>query len=181
MKPRATARLIVRRIQVPEIAYMHERRRVLGGYLPVRKPAPSADQSARAGVDRRIPQRFERAASLEHDGVRQAAWQADEAPGFGKKIVPIIPDEARTFGMESMFRTYGIYAVRRTALQAARFRHAPLLQGSQRRPDSRGRHHRSRFDGRIHGGRYGVCQLRRRYHSVLTFTIRCSVSSAWAI
>jgi pyruvate dehydrogenase E1 component len=31
-------------------------------------------------------------------------------PEFGKRIVPIVPDEARTFGMESMFRTYGIYA-----------------------------------------------------------------------
>ncbi len=31
-------------------------------------------------------------------------------PEFGKRIVPIIPDEARTFGMEDMFRTYGIYA-----------------------------------------------------------------------
>ena len=31
-------------------------------------------------------------------------------PDFGKRIVPIIPDEARTFGMEDMFRTYGIYA-----------------------------------------------------------------------
>ncbi len=29
---------------------------------------------------------------------------------IGKRIVPIIPDEARTFGMEDMFRTYGIYA-----------------------------------------------------------------------
>jgi len=33
-----------------------------------------------------------------------------KVPDVGKRIVPIIPDEARTFGMEDMFRTYGIYA-----------------------------------------------------------------------
>ena len=33
-----------------------------------------------------------------------------KTPEFGKRVVPIVPDEARTFGMESMFRTYGIYA-----------------------------------------------------------------------
>ncbi len=33
-----------------------------------------------------------------------------KSPGIGKLIVPIIPDEARTFGMESLFRDYGIYA-----------------------------------------------------------------------
>ncbi len=31
-------------------------------------------------------------------------------PEIGKQIVPIVPDEARTFGMESMFRSHGIYA-----------------------------------------------------------------------
>ena len=35
---------------------------------------------------------------------------ADEAPELGKLVVPIVPDEARTFGMESLFREYGIYA-----------------------------------------------------------------------
>ena len=33
-----------------------------------------------------------------------------KAPEVGKHVVPIIPDEARTFGMESLFREYGIYA-----------------------------------------------------------------------
>src|SRR5204862_291713 len=31
-------------------------------------------------------------------------------PAIGKRVVPIIPDEARTFGMESLFRQFGIYA-----------------------------------------------------------------------
>ena len=94
----------------PEIAYMHERRKALGGYLPARKPAAVANQSARRRTYRRIQSGLERAASFHHDGVRPASGKLMKSPEFGKKIVPIIPDEARTFGMEAMFRTYGIYA-----------------------------------------------------------------------
>ena len=88
-------------------------------------------------------------------------------PEFGKKIVPIVPDEARTFGMESMFRDVRHLRVRRPALQAARCRHSPLLQGIEGRPDSGRRHHRRRVDGGVHRRRHRIRELRRRYDSVL--------------
>ncbi len=94
----------------PEIAYMQERRRVLGGYLPVRNPAPS--QTTAPSED--LIAEFKQGSKEPHPSSTMAfvklLGKLLKAPGIGKKIVPIIPDEARTFGMESMFRTYGIYA-----------------------------------------------------------------------
>jgi pyruvate dehydrogenase E1 component len=94
----------------PEIAYMQERRRVLGGYLPVRNPGPS--QTTAPGED--LIAEFKHGSKEPHPSSTMAfvklLGKLLKAPGIGKKIVPIIPDEARTFGMESMFRTYGIYA-----------------------------------------------------------------------
>jgi pyruvate dehydrogenase E1 component len=93
----------------PEIAYMHERRRVLGGYLPSRKPAPS--QTKAPGGD--LIDEFRHGSKEPHPSSTMAfvklltrLMKSD----IGKRIVPIIPDEARTFGMEAMFRNYGIYA-----------------------------------------------------------------------
>ena len=94
----------------PEIAYMHERRRVLGGYLPVRKPGPS--QFKAPGPE--AIEEFKQGSKEPHPSTTMAfvrlLGKLLKLPEIGKKIVPIIPDEARTFGMESMFRSYGIYA-----------------------------------------------------------------------
>ncbi|HTA41762.1 MAG TPA: pyruvate dehydrogenase (acetyl-transferring), homodimeric type [Bryobacteraceae bacterium] len=94
----------------PEMAYMHERRRVLGGYLPVRKPtAPAMTAPGPEVVDE-----FRNGSKEPHPSTTMAfvrlLQKLMKLPDIGKKIVPIIPDEARTFGMESMFRSYGIYA-----------------------------------------------------------------------
>jgi len=94
----------------PEIGYMQERRRVLGGYLPLRKPR--AQQTQAPGPD--LIDEFRQGSKEPHPSSTMAfvrlLGKLMKSPGIGKKIVPIIPDEARTFGMESMFRTYGIYA-----------------------------------------------------------------------
>ncbi|HVW86392.1 MAG TPA: hypothetical protein VHB50_17015, partial [Bryobacteraceae bacterium] len=93
----------------PEIAYMQERRRTLGGYLPSRKPAPSQTKAPADVVDE-----FRGGSKEPHPSTTMAfvklLTKLMKSPETGKRIVPIIPDEARTFGMESMFRTYGIYA-----------------------------------------------------------------------
>ena len=88
---------------------MHERRRVLGGYLPSRKPAPS--QTKAPGPE--LVDEFRQGSKEPHPSSTMAfvklltrLMKSD----IGKRIVPIIPDEARTFGMEAMFRNYGIYA-----------------------------------------------------------------------
>ncbi len=94
----------------PELRYMHERREALGGYLPARlREAPPLA----------IPplEIFETA--LQGSGKRQisttmafvrilTALTRDKK--IGHHVVPIVADEARTFGMEGLFRQLGIYA-----------------------------------------------------------------------
>jgi hypothetical protein len=51
------------------------------------------------------------AGDLHHHGLCANAEQPDEVdPEIGARIVPIVPDEARTFGMEGMFPQFGIYS-----------------------------------------------------------------------
>jgi len=94
----------------PEIQYLQERRRVLGGYLPNR--APVASQTT-APADEFIEE-FKSGSKEPHPSTTMACvrlmTKLMKHPEFGKRIVPIVPDEARTFGMDGMFRTYGIYA-----------------------------------------------------------------------
>jgi pyruvate dehydrogenase E1 component len=94
----------------PEMAYMHERRRVLGGYLPARKPG--ASQTKAPGDD--LIDEFRQGSKEPHPSSTMAfvklLSKLLKVPEVGKRIVPIIPDEARTFGMEAMFRNYSIYA-----------------------------------------------------------------------
>jgi pyruvate dehydrogenase E1 component len=94
----------------PEIAYMQERRRELGGYLPKRE----------------VPKIDFKAPELEHFGEWTAGSNnraVSTTMGFvsilrhlmkdsaiGKLVVPIVPDEGRTFGLESAIRQVGIYA-----------------------------------------------------------------------
>ena len=65
---------------------------------------------------------------------------------IGKYVVPIVPDESRTFGMEGMFREIGIYAHVGQLYEPVDSRQSDVLQGSEGRPDSGRRHHRSRLD-----------------------------------
>src|ERR1700722_18107001 len=94
----------------PEMRYLQGRRKVLGGYLPVRKPsAPrlvvpplEAFRSLLEGaVDSKI--------STTMAFVRILTVLLKDK-NIGKHIVPIVPDEARTFGMEGLFRQIGIYS-----------------------------------------------------------------------
>ncbi len=94
----------------PEIKYMQERRVQLGGYLPERKVrskpiAPVAEthfEEFYKGTDGRE-------VSTTMVFVRLLSKLLRD-PEIGKLIVPIIPDEARTFGMEALFRQVGIYS-----------------------------------------------------------------------
>ncbi|HEV8631232.1 MAG TPA: pyruvate dehydrogenase (acetyl-transferring), homodimeric type [Thermoanaerobaculia bacterium] len=92
-----------------EMRYLKERRQALGGYVPARRtqvnvlPAPAADYFDEffAAVDRDVSTTMV---------FVQILRKLLKHPEIGKRIVPIVPDEARTFGMESLFRQYGIYA-----------------------------------------------------------------------
>lgn len=94
----------------PELEYLHEQRRSLGGYVPKRrqKAAPLP-----------VPPLETFKTQLEGTGEREASTTMAfvriltsliRDKRIGQNIVPIVPDEARTFGMEGMFRQVGIYA-----------------------------------------------------------------------
>ncbi len=94
----------------PEMKYLHARRQALGGYVPKRAPkgpvltVPALDSFARL---------------LEGTGDREQSTtmvfvnmlsQLLRDKAIGKHIVPIVADEARTFGMQSLFRQVAIYS-----------------------------------------------------------------------
>jgi pyruvate dehydrogenase E1 component len=94
----------------PEIQYMQERRKALGGYLPERKvrsePLKPVNPEHFVEFDKGTEGRE---VSTTMVFVRLLAKLLRD-PEMGKLIVPIIPDEARTFGMEALFRQVGIYS-----------------------------------------------------------------------
>jgi pyruvate dehydrogenase E1 component len=94
----------------PEMQYLKARRQVLGGSLPARQVKK---------IEIKAPNLEIFQESLQGSRGREASTTAAfvsilkallKTPELGKYVVPIIPDEARTFGMESMFRERGIYA-----------------------------------------------------------------------
>lgn len=95
----------------PEVKYLQERRAALGGYLPQRRR--KADQSfAVPGLDkyeRLLKSSGERTHSTTMAFVQTLNITLRDKQ-LGPRIVPIVADEARTFGMEGLFRQIGIYA-----------------------------------------------------------------------
>ena len=94
----------------PEIQYMRDRRRALGGYMPARRqiscamvvPGEDVFGEFAAGTDGREVSTTMAFVRLLTRLLR------DET--MGELVVPIVPDEARTFGMEALFRQHGIYS-----------------------------------------------------------------------
>ncbi len=96
----------------PEMKYLHERRQALGGYLPQRRrkaetvpavpPLAAFDAVLKGSGEGR-----EISTTMAFVRILTALIRDKE---IGKRIVPIVPDEARTFGMEGMFRQLGIYS-----------------------------------------------------------------------
>jgi pyruvate dehydrogenase E1 component len=97
-------------VDSPEYKYMMERRQELGGSVPSR---------------RRISKPLPQPADSAYDSVKRGSGQQEVAttmafvrllkdlvkdPEIGKRFVPIIPDEARTFGLDSLFPTLKIYS-----------------------------------------------------------------------
>src|SRR5450631_1713434 len=95
----------------PEMVYMQERRRVLGGHMPTRSvpaidfKAPELDFFSEwtAGSGKRAVSTTMGFVSILRGLLKD--------PAIGKLVVPIVPDEGRTFGLESVIRQVGIYAV----------------------------------------------------------------------
>ena len=96
-----------------EMKYLHSRREALGGYMPQRRR--TTDEARRLKVpDTDAYAKFARAADGKEMSTTMAfvrmlgALLKDKT--FGPSIVPIVADEARTFGMDNLFRQIGIYA-----------------------------------------------------------------------
>jgi len=94
----------------PEIKYLQERRAALGGYTPSREvpklefktPALETLKEWTGGSNNRAVSTTMGFVSLLRHLLKD--------PGFGKLVVPIVPDEGRTFGLESVIKQVGIYA-----------------------------------------------------------------------
>jgi pyruvate dehydrogenase E1 component len=93
-----------------EMLYLQDRRKQLGGYLPARRTRSESLQ---------VPTLEAFKTQLEGTGEREASTTMAfvriltslmRDKNIGKNIVPIVPDEARTFGMEGLFRQVGIYS-----------------------------------------------------------------------
>jgi pyruvate dehydrogenase E1 component len=93
-----------------EYQYLIERRRALSGFVPRRsvRCAP-LEPPAKEVFDGFIRESADREAATTMVMVRLLARLMDDKR-IGKLIVPIVPDEARTFGMDALFRKFGIYA-----------------------------------------------------------------------
>ena len=93
-----------------ELEYLHERRKSLGGYMPRRiTKAKSIKTSSNDVFKPQFDGTGEREASTTMAFIRMLTSLTRDKQ-IGKHIVPIVPDEARTFGMEGMFRQIGIYS-----------------------------------------------------------------------
>ena len=126
----------------PEMKYLHARRQALGGFLPARSsqaPELAVPQDAFA---RMLEGTRDREQSTTMVFVQLLA-QLLRDPALGKHVVPIVADEARTFGMQSLFRQIGIYSSSGQLYEPEDHDELLVLQGGQGRPDPRGGHHRS--------------------------------------
>jgi pyruvate dehydrogenase E1 component len=95
--------------EAPEIQYMLERRAQLGGFLPERKVQPIQVPEPQSAVFDELLKGAERPASTTMAFSRLVRNLVRD-PAIGRRIVPIIPDEARTFGMDPLFKEVGIYS-----------------------------------------------------------------------
>ncbi len=94
----------------PQMQYLRARRKALGGYLPARRQTSQALE---------VPPLSKFGAQLQGTGEREISTTMAfvrilntllRDKKIGERVVPIVPDESRTFGMEGMFRQYGIFS-----------------------------------------------------------------------
>jgi pyruvate dehydrogenase E1 component len=94
----------------PEARYLHGRRQALGGFLPARRERSESLQ---------VPELSAFGAQLAGTGEREISTTMAfvrilntllRDKQIGRRVVPIVPDESRTFGMEGMFRQFGIWS-----------------------------------------------------------------------
>ena len=88
--------------------YLHERRKALGGFIPLRKVSK---EKLKANKDTFVS--FDDAVEREQSTTMifvRLLTKLLRDKSIGERVVPIVPDEARTFGMDALFRQFGIYS-----------------------------------------------------------------------
>ena len=143
-----------------EMEYMHERRLALGGYLPSRRSAstplvlpgdPVYDVMKRGSGKQKV------ATTMAFVRLLKELMKDKE---IGWRLVPIIPDEARTFGMDSLFPTAKIYSPHgQNYTSVDRELVLSYKEDKAGRHPARG-HQRGRVDGVLDGGRLVVRHAR---------------------
>jgi pyruvate dehydrogenase E1 component len=94
----------------PEMKYLRQRRAALGGSLPARRRKSSAlEVPSLAAFEAQLKGTEGREISTTMAFVRVLSTLLRDKT-IGKHVVPIVPDESRTFGMEGMFRQFGIFS-----------------------------------------------------------------------
>ena len=93
-----------------EMRYLRERRKALGGFVPSRPASHPTSQVPRFQDYRKLVDRDAGKEISTTMGFVRLLERLCKDSLIGKQIVPIVPDESRTFGMEGMFRQVGIYA-----------------------------------------------------------------------
>jgi len=94
----------------PEMRYMKQRREELGGPIPHRRSQPELlTTPSLSAFDNQLKGSGKRDISTTMAFVRILSSLVKDKE-IGERVVPIVPDEARTFGMEGMFRQLGIYS-----------------------------------------------------------------------
>jgi pyruvate dehydrogenase E1 component len=93
-----------------ELKYLHERRQNLGGSAPSRPPSSPTMEVPKFEDYRKIVDRDAGKEISTTMGLVRLLERLCKDKAIGNQIVPIVPDESRTFGMEGMFRQIGIYA-----------------------------------------------------------------------
>ena len=89
-------------------SYLHERRKALGGFIPLRKVS-----NEKLNTDNQTFSDFNGPLDREQSTTMvfvKILTKLLRDKNIGERIVPIVPDEARTFGMDALFRQFGIYS-----------------------------------------------------------------------
>ncbi|MEU5378203.1 pyruvate dehydrogenase (acetyl-transferring), homodimeric type [Streptomyces sp. NPDC005968] len=93
-----------------EVQYLRDRRSVLGGPAPIRKVVAKPLQQPPSGPFEALHKGFGKQEVATTMALVRLVKDLMRVEGTGRRWVPIVPDEARTFGMESLFPTAGIYS-----------------------------------------------------------------------
>lgn len=94
----------------PELEYLKQCRTALGGHLPARRTKGDSLEIPDLTIFERLLQETGEREISTTQALVQAMTLLCKDKNIGQRVVPIVPDEARTFGMEGMFRQIGIYA-----------------------------------------------------------------------